>query len=103
MPGGLPAANTIAGVVFNNGSVDTYGRHSRFCLPIIGFEQLADVPDDDWRERIPLVIVHTVFPSTVLIEHEQGGSMIRISPGRPQRVRGPVRRSHPQAPSTRRR
>jgi len=73
--------DTIAGVVFNNGSVDTFGRHSRFCLPIIGFEQLADVPDDDWPERIPLVIVHTVFPSTVLIEHEQGGSMIRISPG----------------------
>jgi len=62
-------------------TVDTFGPHSRMCVPFKGLEALADVPEADWPERLDTIMVTCIFPSTVLIDHMQGGSMHRISPG----------------------
>jgi phenylpropionate dioxygenase-like ring-hydroxylating dioxygenase large terminal subunit len=62
-------------------TVDTFGPHSRMCVPFKGLEAIADVPEADWPERLDTIMVTCIFPSTVLIDHMQGGSMHRISPG----------------------
>lgn len=62
-------------------TVDTFGPHSRMCVPFKGLEGLADVPEAEWPERLDTIMVTCIFPSTVLIDHMQGGSMHRVSPG----------------------
>ncbi|MFI1580637.1 SRPBCC family protein [Embleya sp. NPDC020630] len=77
---------TIDGIVLNHGIVDTWGPHTRFAVPIVGFEQLAEVPEESWPARLPMVNVQTVLPSTVLIESPLSTTMLRIYPGnRPNR------------------
>ncbi|MFJ8737892.1 SRPBCC family protein [Embleya sp. NPDC127516] len=77
---------TINGIVLNHGIVDTWGPHTRFAVPIVGFEQLAEVPEESWPARLPMVNVQTVLPSTVLIESPLSTTMLRIYPGdRPNR------------------
>ena len=62
-------------------AVDTFGPHSRMCVPFKGLEKLADVPEADWPERLDTIMVTCIYPATVLIDHMQGGSMHRVSPG----------------------
>jgi carnitine monooxygenase subunit len=66
----------------DNCTVDTFGPHSRMCVPFKGVERFADVPGADWPERLDTIMVTCIFPATVLIDHMQGGSMHRVSPGR---------------------
>ena len=35
----------------DNCAVDTFGPHSRMCVPFKGIEKLADVPEANWPER----------------------------------------------------
>lgn len=72
---------TIHGIVLNNGIVDTFGPHSRFAVPIAGFEALAALPEENWPARLPMVNVQTVLPSTVLLESPLSTTMLRIYPG----------------------
>ena len=65
----------------DNCTVDTFGPHSRMCVPFKGLEKLADVPEADWPERLDTIMVTCIYPATVLIDHMQGGSMHRVSPG----------------------
>jgi hypothetical protein len=65
----------------DNCAVDTFGPHSRMCVPFKGLEKLADVPEADWPERLDTIMVTCIYPATVLIDHMQGGSMHRVSPG----------------------
>lgn len=73
---------TIHGIVLNNGIVDSFGPHTRFAVPIAGFEALDALPEENWPARLPMVNVQTVFPSTVLIESPLSTTMLRIFPGR---------------------
>ncbi|MDI2125178.1 aromatic ring-hydroxylating oxygenase subunit alpha [Yinghuangia seranimata] len=72
---------TIHGVVLNHGIVDTFGPHTRFAVPILGFEKLAEFPEEHWPARLPMVNVQTVLPSTVLIESPMSTTMLRVYPG----------------------
>ena len=65
----------------DNCTVDTFGPHSRMCVPFKGLEKLADVAESDWPERLDTIMVTCIYPATVLIDHMQGGSMHRVSPG----------------------
>jgi hypothetical protein len=79
--GSEPVKATIHGVVLNHGTVDTWGPHTRFCVPIDGFGALAEVPEERWPDRLPMVNVQTALPSTVLIESPLSTTMLRIYPG----------------------
>jgi nitrite reductase/ring-hydroxylating ferredoxin subunit len=62
-------------------TVDTFGPHSRMCVPFKGIERFADVPETEWPERLDTIMVSCIFPATVVIDHMSGGSMHRVSPG----------------------
>ncbi|MGB6056631.1 MAG: Rieske 2Fe-2S domain-containing protein [Microthrixaceae bacterium] len=67
----------------DNCAVDTFGPHCRMAVPFKGIEAMAEVPEEDWPDRLDTVIVSCIFPSTVLVDHMGGGgSLHRISPGR---------------------
>ncbi len=64
-------------------AVDTFGPHCRMTVPFKGIENLANIPEDEWPDRLDTIMVTCIFPSTVLIDHlGGGGSLHRISPGR---------------------
>jgi carnitine monooxygenase subunit len=65
----------------DNCTVDTFGPHSRMCVPFKGLELFADMPETEWPERLATIMVTCIFPSTVVIDHPNGGSMHRVSPG----------------------
>ena len=73
---------TLQPFLSDNCTVDRWGPHSRLCVPFKGLEALADIPESEWPDRIDSVMVTTLFPSTVLVDHMQGGSMLQIAPGR---------------------
>lgn len=62
-------------------TVDTFGPHSRMCVPFKGIERFADVPEAEWPQRFDTIMVTCIFPATVLVDHMEGGSMHRVSPG----------------------
>ncbi|HTO01199.1 MAG TPA: SRPBCC family protein [Microthrixaceae bacterium] len=63
-------------------AVDTFGPHCRMAVPFKGIEAMADVPEQDWPDRLDTIMVTCIFPSTVLVDHiGGGGSLHRISPG----------------------
>jgi len=62
-------------------AVDRWGPHTRLVVPFKGLEALADRPEAEWPDRLDAVMVTTLFPSTVLVDHMQGGSMLQIAPG----------------------
>ena len=51
------------------------------CVPFKGIERFADVPEADWPERLDTIMVTCIYPATVLVDHMEGGSMHRVSPG----------------------
>ena len=63
-------------------AVDRWGPHTRLVVPFKGLETLADRPESEWPDRIDAVMVTTLFPSTVLVDHMEGGMMLQIAPGR---------------------
>ncbi len=65
----------------DNCAIDTFGPHARMCVPFRGLEKLADVSEADWPERLDTIMVTCIFPATVLVDHMEGGSMHRVSPG----------------------
>jgi carnitine monooxygenase subunit len=66
----------------DNCAVDYYGPHTRMSVPFKGLERLAGIPESSWPDRLDAIMVTTIFPSTVLIDHMEGGSMLQIAPGR---------------------
>lgn len=73
--------HSIAGTVLNHSLADTFGQHSRFILPYANFADVARQPATQWPERLPMLIVTTIFPSTILIESRGGGQLVRTYPG----------------------
>ena len=51
-------------------------------VPFKGIEPMADVPEEQWPDRLDTIMVSCIFPSTVMVDHPGGdGSLHRISPG----------------------
>ena len=73
---------TLFNLVLHHPIYDTFGRHGRWGFPTTGIEKIADLPEDQWPDPAPISIVHTLFPSVVLLETPVSCQMFRIYPGR---------------------
>ncbi|MFZ9425777.1 MAG: aromatic ring-hydroxylating oxygenase subunit alpha [Ilumatobacteraceae bacterium] len=73
---------TLSNLVMHNPIYDTFGRHARWGFPTTGVEHLVDLPEDQWPAVTPASIIHTLFPSVVLLETPVSCQMFRIYPGR---------------------
>jgi phenylpropionate dioxygenase-like ring-hydroxylating dioxygenase large terminal subunit len=61
---------------------DTFGLHGRHAFPIRAAADLIGVPESQWPAVAPISVVHTLFPSTVVLETPVSSQMFRIYPGR---------------------
>lgn len=73
--------NTLSNLVLHHPIYDSFGRHARWGFPTTGVERLVDVPESDWPTPAPVSIIHTLFPSVVLLETPVSCQMFRIYPG----------------------
>lgn len=72
---------TLSNLVLHHPIYDSFGRHARWGFPTTGVERLPDVPEDQWPDPAPVSIIHTLFPSVVLLETPVSCQMFRIYPG----------------------
>lgn len=73
--------NSLAPVMTSQAVYDELGPHTRWAFPLKGIEELADQPEENWPERLPGAINHTLFPGTVLVVPQQDAQLIRVEPG----------------------
>lgn len=73
--------NSLAPIMYDNAVVDTFGRHTRWAFALRGAEELADKDPDQWPERFPGAMNHTIFPGTVIVVNTDDAEMIRVEPG----------------------
>jgi len=73
---------TLGNLVVNHAIHDTFGRHARWGFPTRSAMAMVDLPESAWPEPAPLSIVHTFFPSCVVLETPVSSQMFRIYPGR---------------------
>ncbi|MEO6123944.1 MAG: aromatic ring-hydroxylating dioxygenase subunit alpha [Ilumatobacteraceae bacterium] len=73
---------TLANLVVNHAIHDTFGRHARWGFPTRAAMSMVDMPEASWPEPAPLTVVHTFFPSCVVLETPVSSQMFRIYPGR---------------------
>ena len=73
---------TLFDLVLHHPIYDTFGRHGRWGFPTTGIEKLAGLPEDQWPDPAPISVVHTLFPSVVLLETPVSCQMFRVYPGR---------------------
>lgn len=72
---------TLSNLVLHHPIYDSFGRHARWGFPTTGVERLVDAPEDEWPDPAPVSIIHTLFPSVVLLETPVSCQMFRIYPG----------------------
>lgn len=73
---------TLSSLVTNNAVHDSFGRHGRWAFPTRAAAVMVDLPESEWPEPAPISVVHTFFPSCVLLETPVSSQMFRIYPGR---------------------
>jgi phenylpropionate dioxygenase-like ring-hydroxylating dioxygenase large terminal subunit len=73
---------TLGNLVVNHAVHDSFGRHGRWAFPTRAAMDMVDLPESDWPEPAPISVVHTFFPSCVLLETPVSSQMFRIYPGR---------------------
>ena len=73
---------TLFELVLHHPIFDSFGRHGRWGFPTKGIEAIAELPEEHWPDIAPISIVHTLFPSVVLLETPVSCQMFRIYPGR---------------------
>ncbi len=73
---------TLSALVVNNAVHDTFGRHGRWAFPTRAAIPMVDLAESEWPEPAPISVVHTFFPSCVLLETPVSSQMFRIYPGR---------------------
>ena len=73
---------TLNPLVMNNAVHDTFGRHARWAFPTRAAAVMVDLPEAEWPEPALVTVVHTFFPSCVLLETPVSCQMFRIYPGR---------------------
>jgi phenylpropionate dioxygenase-like ring-hydroxylating dioxygenase large terminal subunit len=69
-------------LVANHTVNDTFGRHARHAFPTRAAAELVGRPEHEWPSPAPISVVHTLFPSTVVLETPVSSQMFRIYPGR---------------------
>ena len=80
--------DTLMPFLADHCAVDTFGPHCRMAVPFKGIEAMAEVPEEQWPDRLDTVIVTCIFPSTVLVDHlGGGGSLHRTLPAQPRASR----------------
>ena len=72
---------TLFGLVLHHSIFDSFGRHGRWGFPTRGIEALVDQPEESWPDPAPISVIHTYFPSTVVLETPVSSQMFRIYPG----------------------
>jgi len=72
---------TLYGLVLHHSIFDSFGRHGRWGFPTRGIETMVDAPEDTWPDPAPISVIHTYFPSTVILETPVSSQMFRIYPG----------------------
>lgn len=73
--------DTLSNLVLHNPIYDSFGKHARWGFPTTGTEKVVDLPEEHWPALMPVSIIHTLFPSTVLLETPVSCQMFRIYPG----------------------
>ncbi len=73
---------TLSALVVNNAVHDSFGRHARWAFPTRAAAAMVDLAEEEWPEPAPISVVHTFFPSCVLLETPVSSQMFRIYPGR---------------------
>ena len=73
---------TLHDLVVNNAVHDIFGRNARWAFPTRFMADHVDKPEDEWPEPALISVVHTFFPSCVLLETPVSCQMFRIYPGR---------------------
>lgn len=69
-------------LVANHSVNDTFGRHGRHAFPTRAAAELVGLPEDQWPDPAPISVVHTLFPSCVVLDTPVSSQMFRIYPGR---------------------
>ena len=73
---------TLSNLVLHNPIYDSFGKHARWGFPTVGSERVVDLSEEHWPPTMPVSIVHTLFPSVVLLETPVSCQMFRVYPGR---------------------
>ena len=73
---------TLGNLVVNHAVHDTFGRHARWGFPTRSAMSMVDLPEAEWPEPAPISLVHTFFPSCIVLETPVSSQMFRIYPGR---------------------
>jgi phenylpropionate dioxygenase-like ring-hydroxylating dioxygenase large terminal subunit len=73
---------TLSNLVLHNPIYDSFGKHARWGFPTTGTEKVVDLPEEHWPPTMPVSIIHTLFPSVVLLETPVSCQMFRVYPGR---------------------
>lgn len=72
---------SLSSLMTSHAVIDTFGQHSRWAFSLRGITDLEDKPQDQWPDRFPGAINHTVFPGTVIIVNPADAQIIRTEPG----------------------
>lgn len=72
---------TLHSFVVNNSIYDTFGRHARWGFPTRAMAESVGVPEHEWPDPAPISIIHTFFPSCIVLETPVSSQMFRIYPG----------------------
>lgn len=60
---------------------DTFGRFGRHAFPMRAMASLVDKPEAKWPALPMISVVHTFFPSCVILESPVSSQMLKIYPG----------------------
>ena len=72
---------SLAPLMTSHAVVDEFGLHTRWAFALRGIEKLLDKPREQWPQRLPGAINHTVFPGTVIVVNPGDAQIIRVEPG----------------------
>jgi phenylpropionate dioxygenase-like ring-hydroxylating dioxygenase large terminal subunit len=74
--------NTFATVARSNCTVfDSYGPHHRLVFPMLGVEECAGIPEEQWEPMHRMVVIYALYPNIVLSVTPVNGEVFRVYPG----------------------
>ena len=73
---------TLHPMIVNHTVHEQHGRFGRHAFPMRSVAEWADRPEAEWPEPPMISVVHTLFPSCVVLETPVSSQMFRIYPGR---------------------
>lgn len=72
---------TLHPMITNHAIHDPMGRFGRHAFPMRSLAGLVGTPEEEWPEPQMISVVHTLFPSCVILETPVSSQMFRIYPG----------------------